>query len=101
MNARWAIGYVMGAAFLLGAASQLPAPRWWRRWDLRRELRSMAAYRGRIRRHVGEVERALRAGHHPSVDRDQLGRELAALAVLMVDADDRIDHLLDQLTDLR
>lgn len=92
----WATGYVLAVALLLTALRQLAAPRWWRRWQCRRELRHLAEYRRRIRRTAAHVEAAIRAGH-PSAHGEQAGRELAALAVMLVDVDQAIDRQLDQL----
>lgn len=106
MNGRWAIGYVLATAMFLSAMRTVTPPRWWRRAMLRRELKGHAQYRRRIRRTAERIEADLRAAQrgHPSavdLDREQLGRELAACAVLLVDVDAMIDHDLDQLDALR
>ena len=70
----------------------------WRRWSVERELRELARYRRRLRTTTEEAERDYRA--NPAA-RDQLGRELAALVVLLVQCDERIDAALDRLDAMR
>lgn len=97
-DARYVIGYVMVAALVLGVLARVPAPRWWDRWVLRRELRDLAGVRRRTRDQLHQVEQAMRA-RHPSAE--QAGRELAYLTLLMVEVDAEIDRALDALDALK
>lgn len=86
-------GYALATASLLSMLKN--RPRWWRRAWLRRDLRNLAAYRRRLRNYSEQAEARYRAG---STD---VGRELAACAVLLVDCDEQIDRALDQLDQAR
>lgn len=61
------------------------------RWAVRRDLRSLAAYRRRIRACARDAEARYRAGYY-----DDAGRELAALAILLDQCDRDIDRALDE-----
>ena len=82
------------AAWLYNYAGRVTRPAWWRRVELRRELRGLDEYRHRIRRTSIDAATAYREG-----DPDA-GRELTACALLLDSCDRHIDAALDQLRTL-
>lgn len=87
-------GFTLAVAYLVSAAGRVTRPRWWERLSLRRDLRSLAHYRRNLRHYSAQAERRYRRG-----DLD-VGRELAACAVLLADCDEQIDRTLDRLDEL-
>lgn len=91
----WALAVGSTSATLLALFSieRVTRPRWVRRAVLRRDLRALAAYRRRLRGFAADAERRYRAGDLA----DNVGRQLAACAVLLDDCDREIDRTLDAL----
>lgn len=92
------LGLFVAAGLSLGWLAERPT--WILRAQLRRELRELARFRRSTRQTAMRIEYDLRARELSALDRDQLGRELAACAVFLCSIDERIDATLDELHQL-